>query len=769
MLGGLVIPILCGATADWCGGAIGGSKGGRFCCKEAAKCSIQSHRTQKVALVSGTLYLQGPRAGQARLDPAIGVEDLPSTVLIKDILAMKKSSEVMTAYFNNMVNQVQDEFLGGQGGSNLSSPGSWTPIELADVEVMEEARRTMQSPSKLKMGPLLAEMAATAPMGGPKLEPSAPVPLDNTGKGTLDESSLGIILMGWNNLLENVGHLSDEMSVQNSSERQYREAVSTSLSKIQASVNLSDVKIQLLITRIGEVPKGEDVSVSLREAISHLQESNQDVIGEINKGRIGLVDHSSRISKSEDSLLTLSGNYKGLSKSYKTHIKALYGLIKGLTSELQSIKSGNGAKDENEFEDFMETSPGEEGISESFQELQEKVAHLSGATNQKVGRDQFDDLKRAVNKLEDKVKIGAGNAGTSSFYQLQLDQLLDKIMILEGRVIDESVKLDDFSFGSFSDFKSSFVEHEQVETAGWFWDIFSVLVVMKPKQLSGKDRADEQYSSLRVQSTPFENDLAASMTHEKPKLLYGSASHKDGFGNIPSYADWIGQGNESIKTRLNTYVRDYLEGVRGTISSSLKGGGLARALLMKVMSQWTSFTSHIDAFYQELVHVSHFSPKTAFTLIGRSSNAIWAAMRPYRTRVALLGNMTTSHNKASYIWGVLQCYRVMEEFIEVGFQGHPSFVKEMSLFMLTERVDPSQVRRIDETVSSLRANVDSTSKANRMLEEKYTALKRSYDNLTNEVRALATKSKAAAPATPVKKKKKYQNPEAKEAEGGDEE
>jgi hypothetical protein len=35
-------------------------------------------------------------------------------------------------------------------------------------------------------------------------------------------------------------------------------------------------------------------------------------------------------------------------------------------------------------------------------------------------------------------------------------------MILEGRVIDESVTLDDFSFGSFSDFKSSFVEVKQV-------------------------------------------------------------------------------------------------------------------------------------------------------------------------------------------------------------------------------------------------------------------------------------------------------------------
>eukprot|EP00978_Attheya_sp_CCMP212_P034683 scaffold146665_cov69-Attheya_sp.AAC.1 len=59
----------------------------------------------------------------------------------------------------------------------------------------------------------------------------------------------------------------------------------------------------------------------------------------------------------------------------------------------------------------------------------------------------------------------------------------------------------------------------------------------------------------------------------------------------------------------------------------------------------------------------------------------------------------------------------MEEFIEVGFQGHPSFVKEMSLFMLTERVDPSQVRRIDETVSNLRANVETGSRANRNLEE----------------------------------------------------
>jgi hypothetical protein len=36
---------------------------------------------------------------------------------------------------------------------------------------------------------------------------------------------------------------------------EYQEAISTSLSNIQASVNLLDVKIQLLLTRIGDVLK----------------------------------------------------------------------------------------------------------------------------------------------------------------------------------------------------------------------------------------------------------------------------------------------------------------------------------------------------------------------------------------------------------------------------------------------------------------------------------------------------------------------------------
>eukprot|EP00978_Attheya_sp_CCMP212_P032190 scaffold124322_cov68-Attheya_sp.AAC.1 len=125
-----------------------------------------------------------------------------------------------------------------------------------------------------------------------------------------------------------------------------------------------------------------------------------------------------------------------------------------LTIDVKSITSGPIANDPNEFEDFMDTATRDGETSASLQELQEKVAHLTGSTNQKVRREQFEELKREVNKLEQRSKSSSGTSGSSTFFQVQLDQLLDKTMILEGRVIDESVKLDDYAFGSFSDFKT---------------------------------------------------------------------------------------------------------------------------------------------------------------------------------------------------------------------------------------------------------------------------------------------------------------------------
>eukprot|EP00978_Attheya_sp_CCMP212_P047644 scaffold422799_cov83-Attheya_sp.AAC.1 len=132
-------------------------------------CSIQSHQNQKVAIQDGTIYLQGPRIGQARLEPSLNINQLPVEIPLSEMLEMQKPSAVMVAYFSAIASGLKEEKPRSGGASNISSPGSWTPIDLVQLDLMEEASRLMKSPSKLKMGPFLAEMAASAQLGGPKL------------------------------------------------------------------------------------------------------------------------------------------------------------------------------------------------------------------------------------------------------------------------------------------------------------------------------------------------------------------------------------------------------------------------------------------------------------------------------------------------------------------------------------------------------------------------------------------------------------------------
>jgi hypothetical protein len=83
----------------------------------------------------------------------------------------------------------------------------------------------------------------------------------------------------------------------------------------------------------------------------------------------------------------------------------------------------------------------------------------------------------------------------------------------------------------------------------------------------------------------------------------------------------------------------------------------------------------------------------------------------------------------------------MQKFILAQFRGHPAIVKYMSLFMISERVDPSQLEgmrgRLKKTEDSHAASVSTVSR----LEASNTTLKRNYNNLLNDVKLLKTKVK----------------------------
>jgi hypothetical protein len=78
----------------------------------------------------------------------------------------------------------------------------------------------------------------------------------------------------------------------------------------------------------------------------------------------------------------------------------------------------------------------------------------------------------------------------------------------------------------------------------------------------------------------------------------------------------------------------------------------------------------------------------------------------------------------------------MHKFILLNFRGHLSVVKEMSLFMLTERVDPSEMIALAGRVKKAEDAANRATTALEKNDKAFTNLKRNYDNLTEEVKWL---------------------------------
>jgi hypothetical protein len=112
---------------------------------------------------------------------------------------------------------------------------------------------------------------------------------------------------------------------------------------------------------------------------------------------------------------------------------------------------------------------------------------------------------------------------SNAVLQDQIDNLTSRVDKAEAHGSAESFEMDQFAFGSFAEF-TQMVLDAKVPSSGMFWDLFSALVSMRPKGLSGKERADEQYSSERIKTTILENNLLASMSHARPACLYARRS-----------------------------------------------------------------------------------------------------------------------------------------------------------------------------------------------------------------------------------------------------
>ena len=115
--------------------------------------------------------------------------------------------------------------------------------------------------------------------------------------------------------------------------------------------------------------------------------------------------------------------------------------------------------------------------------------------------------------------------------------------------------------------------------------------------------------------------------------------------------------------------------------------------------------------------------------MGQCCAAIFDAMAPYRAVVSQIEDLIVLSSKAKFLWCVLQCHRVMKEFIAKDFRGHPQMVKQISLFMINERVDPVAFGKLEDKVTAQAVTIDG-------LEKQVALLKRTvgnYENLRKDI------------------------------------
>jgi hypothetical protein len=249
-----------------------------------------------------------------------------------------------------------------------------------------------------------------------------------------------------------------------------------------------------------------------------------------------------------------------------------------------------------------------------------------------------------------------------------------------------------------------------MESPGIFWDLFSAMVCMKPKNQSGRERADESYSASRTKTTTLENKLLASMSHLRPALMFGKANGvlapmEEGFGACNSHAEWLGSGLDSYSVLMTNHLTEFIDSVTGTLDlSTTQGAGhdFARELLDKIEKGWSALLRFTERFYTKLTIVAKFSAKTAWKLVGRCWVAIFEEMRPFRSCLQEVRDTTTAEANTSVIWGVLQQHRIMDEFMALKFEAHPAIVRELSLFIITERVDPQAIIKQGASITHLR-------------------------------------------------------------------
>jgi hypothetical protein len=542
-----------------CCGVIAGSRGRRFCTKVG--CGFKAHKTQKVVVAANMLYVCG-RKDQARIEPSLPTSKLPADMTLEFIVGQEKTVVVWTSYFLSLIAKQNREVIFGASPEPGVTHG-FEEIETPSLDQFSQVDIDFQTPRKLKLSDLLAVGAEALPM--PLKKPadikSFPLPGNKSTKPTkfaaAQHFGIQTVLGEWNRVLENFELLFEELGSLGTGEKKYRAALTQTIMKLQSGVGDANRRALILAARLGQDTDASDQGlITVWEAIGELKGKVGALGQSIATGRQEVVN-SSRIAN--DALATVSVAAADLASMQAEFVAekfrssnlglSLANLGASYVTMVSQMKKSV-ADIEVKVAGIMKTglagAPG--GAAPPVQAYGVSWG-LGGAGMTSPTTQEFSELQIKVvaveAELDARTQAGAlGVGGGSGFGSggdpgLQIEKILTRIGDMESRISDESIEMNGSVFSSGNGVAIWCVSND-VESCGMFWDVFSVLVVTPPKKQTGKERADESFASQRTETTTFENDLGASMSHIRPAPLYrknhmvlgGSPNYKLGLGRV---------------------------------------------------------------------------------------------------------------------------------------------------------------------------------------------------------------------------------------------
>jgi hypothetical protein len=239
-------------------------------------------------------------------------------------------------------------------------------------------------------------------------------------------------------------------------------------------------------------------------------------------------------------------------------------------------------------------------------------------------RVEHDRLKSVVANMKQQA-TSSGNASTQGQvtmqapWRIEFDNLKRKLGDLEGNSGQMFVH-NRIIFHTKQDVKVWLLVAMTVDSPGIFWDLFSAMVCMKPKNQSERERADESYSASRTNTKTLKNELMASVSDLRPALMFGKANGvlarmEEGVGACSLHAEWLGSGLDSYLVLMTNHLTEFMDSVTVTLDLNTTQGPVhdfARELLDKIEKGWSALLRFTKRFYTKLTMVAKFSAKTAW-------------------------------------------------------------------------------------------------------------------------------------------------------------